>query len=84
MPIEKIVDGSEQKYLGLGSLRVSSLDGVFDLSTGGTGETGRSRSSLKSMFNRSGRFLLLLPDRALRAHDRSAKHVVFLLEYRRR
>lgn len=34
------------------------------------GETGRSRSKLKSIFNRSGRFLLV-PDRARRAHERS-------------
>lgn len=35
------------------------------------GETGRSRSRLKSMLSNSGRFLLLLPVLARRAHERS-------------
>lgn len=35
------------------------------------GDTGRSRSKLKSMLSSSGRFLALVPVRARRAHDRS-------------
>lgn len=55
-----------KKYLGLASscairLATSKL----------AGEIGRSRSKLKSILSKSGRFLLLLPDRALRAHERS-------------
>lgn len=37
----------------------------------GAGEIGRSRSTPKSIFCNSGRFLLVLPERARRAHDRS-------------
>lgn len=45
----------------------------FEASTfgGADGELGRSRSAPKSIFNKSGRFLVELPDRARRAHDRS-------------
>lgn len=35
------------------------------------GDTGRSRSKLKSMLSNSGRFFVLVPVRARRAHDRS-------------
>lgn len=41
------------------------------VSANGDGELGRSRSVPKSTFNKSGRFLVPDPLRALRAHDRS-------------
>lgn len=53
--------------------RVTSSDAArFIVSTAmGAGEIGRSRSAPKSIFCSSGRFLLALPKRARRAHDRS-------------
>lgn len=54
------------KYLGLFSSVGSGL-----LSANGDGELGLSRSLPKSTFNKSGRFLLPLPDRALLAQERS-------------
>lgn len=54
-------------YLGLASSCATRLAASIL-----AGETGRSRSKLKSILSKSGRFLLLLPDRARRAHERSS------------
>lgn len=56
-------------YLGLASSGVGVA--LPTTSAFGAGEIGLSRSVPKLIFSKSGRFLLLLPDRALRAHDRS-------------
>lgn len=54
-------------YRGL----ASASPGSGLLSANGDGELGLSLSALKSTFSKSGRFLLLLPVRARRAHERS-------------
>lgn len=54
-------------YLGRASSCATTLLTASKLA----GDTGRSRSKLKSILSKSGRFLLLLPERARRAQERS-------------
>lgn len=63
---QKDKNGDRSLYLGLASSCATRL-----AASKLAGDTGRSRSKLKSMLSKSGRFLLLLPERARRAHERS-------------